>query len=108
MEMGLSGGGEWSGPKAQSAVFSRIMRVTGLRSALERAEYLGLPAAESHSGDPKSELRVAMWSFLGVSHPDWDCRVHQWIWQFSHNCEQLTNLSLAHHHSRLLGHQNIF
>lgn len=32
----------------------------------ERAEYLGLPAAESHSGDPKSELRVAMWSFLGA------------------------------------------
>lgn len=72
-EMGLGGGGEWSGPKAQSTVFSRIMRVTGLRSALERAEYLGLPAAESHSGNPKSELRVAMWSFLGASHPDWDC-----------------------------------
>lgn len=35
-EMGLSEGGEWSGPKAQSTVFSRIMRVTGLRSALER------------------------------------------------------------------------
>lgn len=31
-----NGGGEWSGPKAQSTVFSRIMRVTGLRSALER------------------------------------------------------------------------
>lgn len=34
-EMGLSGGGEWSGPKAWSTVFSRIMRATGLKSTLK-------------------------------------------------------------------------
>lgn len=33
-EIELSEGGEWSGPKAQSTVFSRIMRFTGRGSAL--------------------------------------------------------------------------
>lgn len=82
-----NGGGEWSGPKAQSTVFSRIMRVTGLRSTLERERNTLDSGLQRASGDPKSELRVAMWSFQGVSHPDWDCNFHQWIWQFSHNCE---------------------